>query len=280
MDRRLPWWKTVLVACVMLWTVAANAAGEPPDRGDDAALEGFQKYAKETAARYEFRSQSNADRKFSLIDESILRWTNPVGGMQAHGEVFLWTDRGRPAAVLSLYQVTEAGVVHEHHEFCSLSLEGLTGQRSGQPAWSPAEAGVELKAFPEGPAVQDSARLRMVQMRRLAEQLQADKTTREGVKRELRLLPKPVYRYESSDPDILDGALFSFVEATDPEVFLLIEARSKGKDEYEWRYGLGRMNSVRLRVLRGEQILWEAAELRWRDALDRPDKAYTVLRIR
>jgi hypothetical protein len=117
-------------------------------------------------------------------------------------------------------------------------------------------------------------------MRRLAEQLQADKTTRDGVKRELRLLPKPVYRYESSDPDILDGALFSFVEATDPEVFLLIEARSKGKDGYEWRYGLGRMNSIRLRVLRGEQILWEAAELRWRDALDRPDKAYTAMRIR
>jgi hypothetical protein len=264
----------------MLSAIAANAATETPHQGDDAAREDFQKYAKETSARYEIRSRSNADRKFALIEESILRWTNPVGGRQAHGEVFLWTDRGRPAAVLSLYQVTEAGVVHEHHEFCSLSLEGLIGRRSGQPAWSPADAGVELKAFPEGPTVQDSERLRLVQMRRLAEQLRADKTTRDGVKRELRLLPKPVYRYESSNPDILDGALFSFVEATDPEVFLLIEARSKGKDEHEWRYGLGRMNSVRLRVLRGEQMLWEAAELPWRDALDRPDKAYTAMRIR
>ena len=35
-----------------------------------------------------------------------------------------------------------------------------------------------------------------------------------------RLLPQPLYRYESTDPDVVDGALFAFVTSagTDPEV--------------------------------------------------------------
>src|SRR5262249_16259210 len=110
----------------------AASADEAPKADDDAA-EAFRLYAKETAGRYEIRCQGEEGRKTTLRGDSVLRWTNPVGGHQAHGEVFLWTDRGRPAAVLSLYQVTEANVVHEHHEFCSLALEGLSARRSGQP---------------------------------------------------------------------------------------------------------------------------------------------------
>jgi hypothetical protein len=47
---------------------------------------------------------------------------------------------------------------------------------------------------------------------------------------ELRLLPHPLYRYESTDPDVVDGALFAFVTSagTDPEALLAIEARKPG----------------------------------------------------
>ena len=247
--------------------------------GDDAA-EAFQTYAKQTAEQYDIRVAPGGERQFALCDHSLLRWTNPVGGRRAHGEVFLWTDRGRPAAVLSLYRLTEGDVVLEDHEFCSLALGGLTARRSGRPVWSPEASGVELKPFPEAPAPQDSPRSRLAQMRRLAGQLRADKTTRDDVTRDLRLLSNPVYRYESDDPDVLDGALFVFVEGTDPEAFLLIEARGGAKDGREWLYGLGRMNSVRLRVLQGAHVLWEAPALPMRDVHDRIDKPYTALRIR
>lgn len=116
-------------------------------------------------------------------------------------------------------------------------------------------------------------------MRRFAEQLRADKTTREGVTRELRLLPKPVYRYASDDPEVLDGALFAFVEATDPEVFLLIEARGRGAVGTQWHYAFARMNSVRLRAFRGDTMLWDAPELPWKEVFNRSDKPYTALRI-
>ena len=271
------WIAFSLTICLASRRASAQAPGTDDDAGN---AEAFQQYAKETAARYDVRLKFDGDRKLVLHDESVLRWTNPVGGHRAHGEVFLWTDRGRPAAVLSLYQITEANVVHEQHEFCSLALGALAAARSGQSAWSPAMAGVELKPFPDAPTPQNSPKLRLIQMRRLAGQLRADKTTREDVKRELRLLSNPVYRYESDDPEVLDGALFSFVEATDPEVFLMIEARTSSKDQHAWKYGLARMNSVRLRVLRGDVVLWDAPTLPWSDVFDRPDKSYTALRIR
>ena len=259
-----------------VFTAAAISVADEPKPSAEA--EAFQKHARETAAEYDFRLVAKPDRKLVLHDEPILRWTNPVGGHQAHGEVFIWTDRGRPEAVLSLYEVTQNGV-HEHHEFTSLSLGDLKAERSGAVAWAPPAGSVEMKRFPDAPPPEGPPRLRLGQMRKLAAQLTADKTTREDVRRDLRLLTQPIYRYEGEHPDLLDGALFAFVEGTDPEVLLLLEARRVGK-QYEWFFGAARMNSVHMRVLRGEQVLWDGPVLPWADVFNRSDKHYTALRIR
>ena len=52
---------------------------------------------------------------------------------------------------------------------------------------------------------------------------------RAGEEQALRLLPKPLYRYERPDgpTSSSDGALFAFVLGTDPEVFLLLEAADR-----------------------------------------------------
>ena len=49
---------------------------------------------------------------------------------------------------------------------------------------------------------------------------------RPGVDRDLRLLTTPIARYGKAGGDPEDGALFAFVEGTDPEVFLFVEARA------------------------------------------------------
>jgi hypothetical protein len=276
--------RTITTAAVLLFvfltTAEASAAEAPEPENDAEVADAFQKYAKETAAQYDIRLGSPAGRKLVLHEASLLRWTNPLAGAKAHGEVFVWTDRGRPEAVLSLYQFTTANVVHEHHELSSLALAGLVAVRSRQPVWSPRVAGTELRVFSEASDPQSSPRLRLNQMRRLAGEFRIEKTTRDDVKRELRLLPNPVYRYESEDPEVLDGALFAFVEVTDPEAFVMIEAWAEGKEKYEWQCAFARMDSCRLRVYRADQLLWEAPELPWRDTFDRTENAYTALQIR
>jgi hypothetical protein len=262
-----------------LWLAAVLAGAA---RGDDEqeaeAIRRFQAYAKETAARYELKTAGDAPRKLVQREESLLRWTNPLTANKAHGELFLWTDRGRPAAVVSMYEYTDAaGVIHEHHEWVSLSLVPL--QATGPREWSPSTAGVELKPVPDAPPPADTPIRRLRQMRDLGALFTADKTTRQNETRMLRLLSQPAYRYEAGDAEVLDGALFALVEATDPEVFLCLEARLvEGKPV--WHYGLVRMNSVRVSAsYQGKQV-WIAEALAARDTYDRKDLPYTALRIK
>ena len=62
-------------------------------------------------------------------------------------------------------------------------------------------------------------------MRDLAKEFTARQTDRKDIDRDLRLLAQPIYRYEKTEGDLIDGGLFAFVLGTDPEAFLMIEAR-------------------------------------------------------
>ena len=60
---------------------------------------------------------------------------------------------------------------------------------------------------------------------------------------ELRLLPQPLFRYETgNDPELIDGALFAFVQGTDPQSLLLLEARDDAKTA-RWYFAFARMAS-------------------------------------
>jgi hypothetical protein len=76
---------------------------------------------------------------------------------------------------------------------------------------------------------------------------------------ELRLLPQPLYRYESTDPDVLDGALFTLVSSagTDPEIILLLEAR-KTPTGPQWVYGAARFSDMNLWLKHKNQEVWSS----------------------
>ncbi len=270
----------LLAACQALPSAADTDSA--PGSDDAAKTEAFQDHARLAAAAYEIRTAGGdtKDQAATLLEQPILRWTNPLGGNQGHGVTFLWSCGGRPAAVLSVNEWTSPdGVVHEQHEFCSLAAGGLTTTGPGTRNWSPADAGIELKPVEDPPAPPGPPRLLLRRMRELAERFTTDKTTRDGVTRALRLLPQPVYRYADEGAGVLDGALFAFVEGNDPEVFLTIEWRSVG-DRSEWLFGFSRMNSVRVRGFYQDRLVWDAPELAFRDHLNRTDKTYSAFRVR
>ena len=132
--------------------------------------------------------------------------------------------------------------------------------------WNPATPGIELKAFADAPPPADTLPVRLRQMRSLAGEFRAFHN-RPNKPEELRLLPQPLYRYENTESELLDGAIFSFVQATDPEVLLLIEARRTG-DRFAWHYGLARMTSVPLRADHRDAKVWEVPDC-WAQVSDR-----------
>jgi hypothetical protein len=151
------------------------------------------------------------------------------------------------------------------HEFDSLSRGSPIARDRGQVIWSPATAGVEFKEVPTAPRPAKTPAERLRQMKAIAERFkatmtgwQADNTDRE----ELRLLPRPLYRYDLAnakdpDPNLLDGALFAYVQGTDPEVVLALEVIGT-PEQADWLYALVRATSGGLEVKWGDKLVWTA----------------------
>jgi hypothetical protein len=142
---------------------------------------------------------------------------------------------------------------HVYHEFHSLALSVLDVQRSGVHAksWTPLAPGVSVTPIADELSPSPSAAQRLVQMRTLTRDFTASTLDHKDQHWELRLLPQPLYRYESTDPDVIDGAVFGFVTSagTDPDALLVIEARKpSGKDLPVWCFAVARFTDTELRV--------------------------------
>jgi len=274
------------MAAVSMWIVWGLVAPSLPGQlerkvaGDSAQSEqreAFHKTAFAAATGYEIDLATEPTTRLKLKEEPVLRWTNPVQS-DGSGEVFIWTDRGRPEAVVSIYRfVGASGKPGLHHEFHSLSATRLSARGANGRTWSPDQAGLEFQRVPDAVEPASSRAARRRQMRDIANQFQADKTDRQEVKRTLRMLTQPLYQYESARDDVLDGALFAFVEGTDPEVLLLVEARQTG-ERYEWHYALSRLNSVRLQAKYKERSVWDQPVIEYRE-YTRRDRPYSVFNI-
>ncbi len=136
--------------------------------------------------------------------------------------------------------------------------EPIVVERGGQRLWYPAKSGIEFPSVPDAPAPEQSPAARLRQMKSLAGQFtvtlvrwREDGTDRE----ELRMLPQPIYRYESEDPEVLNGGVFAFVQGTDPEALLMLQAVRKG-DGWEWHYGFVRRTSGVLDARHRGKLVW------------------------
>ena len=139
------------------------------------------------------------------------------------------------------------------HEFHSLSMGTLYVDRRGthDATWTPRGPGIELVPIEDAPAPAAYGRAAAGQMRALAREFSATTRDVSDNRYTLRLLSQPLFRYESTDPEVLDGALFAFVTSagTDPESLLVIEARKpKGGATPVWHRALGRFTDLELSV--------------------------------
>lgn len=210
------------------------------------------------AAAYVIRTGKGDQEPIELHPESILQWNNSVN-QSVFGNIFIWTRNGRPEVVASIYRFYSPKVDFAA-EFQSLSLEPLIVRRDGDEVWTPREPGIELQPFADAGQPSNSRSRRLIQMRQLAGALSVKLTDWSEETYDLRLLPRPLIRYDSADAEVLDGALFAFTYTTDPELLVMIEAR-KSDNGYRWLYGLARMNTGSMTVSLRDQEVWTAERL-------------------
>lgn len=224
-------------------------------------------------------SDTNVSTPCKLEPKPILQWSNPVAG-DIYGNVFLWTHEKRPVAVGSFYKWFSPWT-HGTHEFQSLSSHSLDADYKGMDVWQPKTSGLQWKSLADAKPAGQSTTIRLLQMRKIAKQFSVEKTE-DGSDRGMRLLSQPVYRYSCPEDGVIDGAIFVFVQGTDPEVWVLVEAVTKSKpspgkpspkDTTQWNYALARMNRTQFKVKLKDKVVQDFPQLDSPD-LKTPDNVY------
>jgi hypothetical protein len=249
----------VLAAVVLGTAIGLRGDDSNPAAADQKKVKRLLMLSRNEAESYTIYRDSARRKKLELRKEPVYVWTNVIRNGGQNGAVFVWTYRGRPEVVGSFHSnladqdASKRAITHEFH---SLSPDIVYPERDGPHRWQP-KAGIVLKPIPNAPKPADSPRQRLFQMREMARDFSAHSIDDKKQTWQLRLLTQPLFRYETTDPEVIDGALFGFVTSagTDPEVIILLEAR-EGQAGPEWRYSVCRFSDLDLYVKHKDLEIW------------------------
>lgn len=242
-----------------LLVIGAVAAGDRLAIGQDAAATPAATWREMIdRAANDVQIYPDAAAESAAKAETVLRWGNPARGQGEEGATVLYVSAGRPLAAACFYP-WQGRLIYDME---SLARQAIIGRRGGAVVWRPETRGVTFADLPDAPAPGTNRPQRLRQMKSLAEEFQStmmgwknDDSDRE----ELRLLPRPLFRYEPAGGDVFDGAVFAFVMGTDPESLLLFEAVKDGAGA-RWEYAFARRTSGQLEGRHKGKVVWTAAK--------------------
>jgi hypothetical protein len=261
------------------------AVGRPQQPAEAPAtsenIEAAFKVSLAAAADYEFRvGKDEHEKPLDLVRESRLKWSNPAAS-DIQGNVFVWTRDSRPLVVGCFMKWFSPRSVMQH-EFHSLMEEPLKARFHGEPVWATDEAGLKFEDVPGAPAPAAGEAQRLLQLRKLAREFSVTAKYRNAPDdTELRLLPQPIHGYAAPKQGVVSGGLFAFVRGTDPELWLLVEARGKDAASARWQFAAARMtNMAELRLRHQDQPVWEAGLLPWKEVSGSHEHPYTAFELK
>lgn len=241
---------SILIPWAILLTAQASApAVESPPEERAARLQRMT----EIARSYRLRPAGDRFASYPLRPEPAHRFTNTVGHTR-DGAIFLWTagEYGRPAAAAQVYERRTDGAWVA--EFSSLATTGLAARSTSGHQWNPDAGGVEFRPVPDAPKPAATPERRLLQMRAIARDMTAEDNFQDLSFQTLRMLTTPFLRYGKDGTDVVDGALFAYVLTTDPEVYLLLEARP-GPDGPAWFYAFAPSTTAEVRAkVKGREV--------------------------
>ncbi len=251
----------VVAGLVPFLLLGFAAWGADPAPGEAAEQKERLESMKRQAAGYEVTLDGPTPARLALHPEPLLRFTNPVGGV-VDGIIVLWKEGNRPAVFAQIFQVKDGLWVHECQ---SLASAGLSMRAGKVTRWGPEEAAEKFSPLPDAPRAAEGALQRLVQMKAqaarfaAADDFRVHPTDPETNRYQLRLLSKPVYRYQDAERRVNDGAVFAFVHGTDPELFLILEHRAGG-GKAGWYYALVPMTCWAVKAELDGREVWSIPE--------------------
>lgn len=257
---------------LLLLTAVLSAhawADEGPE--DQSEREREIELIRDYAAQHQIAPASPPNSPCELQPDPLIYWTNPIRG-DVFGGIFLWTQDSRPMAFggLNVWRMDSGNELGR--EFHSLTETPLNAEYGDSRFWVSTRPGVRFRVVPDVQPPAGSPVVRLRQMKRIATKFSMSIPERTE---KLRLLPRPLYRYADSDSGLMDGALFAFVQATDPEALLLVEARST-EDAHRWHYAIVRCTAWAVTARLGGSVVYDVP--RYDFTRNDPSSAFVVLK--
>src|SRR5262245_49958623 len=232
--RRLPW-----AQLLALLAMSSLLLAEEPD-GVPAA----QRAAQLTQAKRildALRVYPTTDREgapATRIGEPVLRYTDSTR-QTTDSTLWIVGKTGRPTAIVAVEHYPQGPDMKRWlFEVASLSDARIAVEYGRNIDWTANKPGLELARLEGAPAPAGQPAARLTQIKQLQRRFTAhEKANIEG-RIELRPLAQPLHRYQDSDAGILDGAIVSFANGTNPEVLLILEAQKTEKGDAEWHFAL------------------------------------------
>jgi hypothetical protein len=252
--------------------IVATASADPPKEAQEAKKDKTEK-GTEPDVGEEYKRDAEklvsgidveifSDDKWSKVKriEKPLLYYGDLTRDNDRGSVWGWGEKGRPVALLELWQHVDD---RSNWYFCICNTSGgkVRAKRGGDPWWSENESAVELKDVPDAPVPSSEAPQRQRQLKQLAQKFKGHEFWDPNNSRfELRRLEKPLHTYKDEDSGIMEGALYTLANGTNPEIMLFLEARVDPKDKTKssWQFVVGRSAHAELHLEYDGKEVFEA----------------------
>jgi hypothetical protein len=262
-----------VLAAVVVLCLAGVLSGAPPAearRGADP------KNAAETAARkkqLEENLQAMEERATGvrirlagkteksegrLLAQPLFHYTDEPRRI-TDATLWGWTSDGRLLAICKIEKYDlEDPAKKWLYCFGSLAPELIEAEWSWGHSWSAKKPGIELALIDSAPAPAEGRPARLRQMKEISNRFAATVTdTTANTRQEMRLLPRPLYRYEKPVGELLDGAVFGLTtNGTNPDAVLVVELLAREGAAAEWKFGVAGMTAGGLWVTFDEKVVW------------------------
>lgn len=176
-------------------------------------------------------------------DDSVRDWNK--------GTTWIFGEKGRPDVALNLSTNGNVRCI----ELISFSSQSVAVTTSKAQKWQPSGKW-DPTPIPNAPKPAVTRSTRLIQMRRMARSFAADQTDHLEGTYGLRLLPQPIYRYETESKSSLDGAFFAFVRESDLEIILVIDASKNDSGESQWNFACRTVSLCKQEVRLDENRVW------------------------
>jgi hypothetical protein len=248
----------MLVALLVVSAAWADPPKEPPEAKKDKpetstgadADEQYRREAEQLVGGIEL--EVLVAEKWSGVKriEKPLLYYGDATRENDRGSVWGWGEKGRPVALIELFQNANDRQKWVY-TICNTSGGKLRAKRGGEVWWQENKSVSELKEIPGAPAPSAEAPQRQRQLKQLAQKFTGHEFwDPDNSRYELRRLERPLHTYRDEDGGVLDGALYTLANGTNPEIVLFVEARVNPKDKSRtvWQFTVGRLSHAELHL--------------------------------